>query len=40
MDMLKKQILIFKKWSYLTIVDRHEKWIQQMAEKLGVKLEY
>ncbi len=21
-------------------VDRHEKWIQQMAEKLGVKLEY
>ena len=21
-------------------VDRHEKWIQQLAEKLGVKLEY
>ena len=21
-------------------VDRHEKWIQQIAEKLGVKLEY
>ena len=21
-------------------VDRHEKWIQQIAEKLGIKLEY
>lgn len=21
-------------------VDRHEKWIQQLAEKLGVRLEY
>jgi len=21
-------------------VDRHEKWIQQLAQKLGVKLEY
>lgn len=21
-------------------VDRHEKWIQQIADKLGVKLEY
>ena len=21
-------------------VDRHEKWIQQIAEKLGVKLQY
>lgn len=21
-------------------VDRHEKWIQQLAEKIGVKLEY
>ena len=21
-------------------VDRHEKWIQQLADKLGVKLEY
>ena len=21
-------------------VDRHEKWIKQMAEKLGIKLEY
>jgi len=21
-------------------VDRHERWIQQLAEKLGVKLEY
>ena len=21
-------------------VDRHEKWIQQLAEKLGVKLDY
>ncbi|MBI2644159.1 MAG: hypothetical protein HYW95_01465 [Candidatus Wildermuthbacteria bacterium] len=21
-------------------VDRHEKWIQQLAEKLGIKLEY
>ena len=21
-------------------VDRHEKWIQQIAEKLGVKLDY
>lgn len=21
-------------------VDRHEKWIQQLAKKLGVKLEY
>ena len=21
-------------------VDRHEKWIHQMAEKLGIKLEY
>ena len=21
-------------------VDRHEKWIKQLAEKLGVKLEY
>lgn len=21
-------------------VDRHEKWIQQLAEKLGLKLEY
>ena len=21
-------------------VDRHEKWIQQIAEKLGLKLEY
>lgn len=21
-------------------VDRHEKWLQQLAEKIGVKLEY
>jgi uncharacterized coiled-coil DUF342 family protein len=21
-------------------VDRHEKWIQQLAQKLGIKLEY
>ena len=21
-------------------VDRHEKWLQQLAEKLGIKLEY
>lgn len=21
-------------------VDRHEKWLQQVAEKLGIKLEY
>lgn len=21
-------------------VDRHEKWIQQIAEKIGIKLEY
>jgi tetrahydromethanopterin S-methyltransferase subunit G len=21
-------------------VDRHEKWIQQIAQKLGIKLEY
>ena len=21
-------------------VDRHEKWLQQIAEKLGIKLEY
>lgn len=21
-------------------VDRHEKWIKQLAEKLGIKLEY
>jgi len=26
--------------SILNQVDRHEKWIQRLAEKLGVKLEY
>lgn len=31
----------FKEMVMLTHkVDRHEKWLQQIAEKLGIKLEY
>ncbi len=31
----------FKEMVMLTHkVDRHEKWIQQLADKLGIKLEY
>ena len=40
-DYAKKADAYFQEMVMLTHkVDRHEKWIQQLAEKLGVKLEY
>ena len=37
----KKADTFFQEMVMLTHkVDRHEKWIQQIAEKLGIKLEY
>jgi len=39
--MLKKLMITLKEMVALSHkVDRHEKWIHQIAEKLGVKLEY
>lgn len=33
-DYFKEMVVLSRK------VDRHEKWIRQIAEKLGIKLEY
>ena len=41
-DKLAKSVEDFRQ-EYIAItskVDRHEKWIRQIAEKLGIKLEY
>jgi len=39
--MLKKQMLFFEEMVALSHkVDRHEKWLLQIADKLGIKLEY